>query len=349
MAKIPLFVMFGESNAASYIENSNLSSSELGTRSKVKIVNNITLAVETLNIPTNNKLGESNALSSASSGWEFAIANELDAGNLTAYPDGIVLVKAGQGGAFLGQFEENATGTDGTAATNYWNKFVARFTAAKSYIQNLGKTADVYILYSQGVNNYISYTGNYAPIVSPADWKTSTEALIARIRQTVGYHCPVIMTKFGSPYDVYTAGIANIVGTSGSDVYSIESQTLARYDAYHWSYSSVKTIASLFIAKINAIIAASVTYYSADYYISDLGGITPANLELGYTTSEGIAEWVAPTSLVPTSKVYQSKTYSVFKATVKVVNSIDPTNFKFRNKNNTSIQSNVVTTILASV
>lgn len=276
MAKKLLIIMIGESNAASYVPNSQIptgnQSSELGVRDAVSIVNNSSLIMETLNIGVNNKLDEYNALPVSSHGWELGLANIADANGISNYSE-FTLVKAAHGGVKIRQFWANATGTDGTPATNFWTKFVNRYNVAKNAITATGDTPEVYVLFSQGINDALAWLGGYGD-VSPALWKTEVQDFISRIRGVVGYNCPVLMTKFDSFYESYVnVGIDGIVAETPNTV-AISNAGLTKYDDYHWDYASSKTLAGRFITAVNV-------YINAGYIVP------PSIYPVGLTQNQG--------------------------------------------------------------
>lgn len=248
--------MIGESNAASYVPNSQIPTgnqpNELGVRDAVSIVNNSSLIMETLNIGVNNKLDEFNALPVASHGWELGIANSVETGGLSSYSE-LTLVKAAHGGAKIRQFWANATGTDGTPATNFWTKFVSRYEVAKDSILATGDTPEVFVLFSQGINDALPWFGGYGD-VSPTLWKTEVQDFISRIRGVVGYSCPVLMTKFDSYYESYVNVQIDGIVAETINTFAISSSGLAKYDDYHWDYASSKVLAYRFTSQINTII-----------------------------------------------------------------------------------------------
>jgi hypothetical protein len=236
----PLVIISGESNAGGEAENSDATSPELAPRTNVKIINSYTLLFETLDIGTNNILDHQDiddAPTSQWHGWELQIANRKDAG--TAFGIGTLhMVKTGQGSSTIAQWNDGGT---------YYTKFKDRVDAAVDILEGQGKTLQLYLIWSQGLNDMVAGT-------SVATWKAATIAHFEKIRLRYG-SVRIIMTQFNdiTGTSAFNTAIAEIcaelddchyVSTAGAPVkHPVD-------NPYHWNYSGMKQIADDIVDKI---------------------------------------------------------------------------------------------------
>ncbi len=226
-----VFVFTGESNAGGTALNSSASAPELAARPLLKILNNTTLVFESLDIGTNNLIDHDELVATTTThGWELALANEIEAGNILAGGPKY-LIKTGQGGSSIAEW---------AAEGAYWTKFLERTDAAKELLK---PTARWIVFYSQGLND--SGVPN-----AVATWKTATLAHLAKIRvQLPG--CVFVMTEFQGLLAArtdYNTAIQEIAAAA-ADVASVTGVGLANDGGNHWSYAGLK-------AQVTAMLAA---------------------------------------------------------------------------------------------
>ena len=239
--EVPVIVMVGESNAGSRNASSTALSNELGVRAGVRIWNNSTNTLQTIDIPNNSNLGE-NASISTGWGWELQLAN-LRANN-TINKD-IVIVKTAQGGALIGQYNTDISG-------GYWSILESRINGVKAALQAEGKVPKFTVLYSQGLNNAIpgnqsiNDPSHFPGLSGTAYWQAATNTMFANLRTLMGANTKICMTKFWGSYGTYLNGtIDNIVNANTALNYSITTSDLTiQSDALHYDASSTKTIAN---------------------------------------------------------------------------------------------------------
>lgn len=222
---VPLILICGESNSGGYAENSDLSPEEAAARPCVQILDNIGLAeFQDLDIGTNNLVGHSGLSTNATHGWENALANSVDDGQW--WDDVVYLVKAGQGGSKIDEWEEG---------DSYWTTLVARMEAAIDLIKTDGKVPLIYVWYTLGINDAIAGTNE-------ATWKTNVEAFFVRLRTLLGpvpiFYSEVMAGSSGFAYN------DSIEAMDADDplLYIIQADDATTRDANHWDYDGMKLI-----------------------------------------------------------------------------------------------------------
>lgn len=231
----PVLIIFtGESNSGGIAPNSSATAPELASRGGVQILYNFDFDLQNLDIGVNNLYGHTGLEGywTDSHGWELQLANSVDSGYL-ASP--VYLVKTGQGGSIIDNWKVGGT----FAGTNCWQVFQDRVDTAISQIITLtGQSPQIYVFYSQAINDIIAGT-------TEATWKTDTKNHIAKIRTKYGANIPFFMTKFNmtasADYTTFNDSIDAIASEIGN-CYAID-PTGATYDGVaHWDYEGMKTI-----------------------------------------------------------------------------------------------------------
>lgn len=233
VTKVALFIISGESNSGGYALNSEAPTNEIGLRSEVKILNNTTLAFESLNIGVNNLLGHAGLSNGVTHGFELSIANAVRESALNFSET--FIVKTGQGGSRISEWVEGG---------QYFNTYTERVQVALNLLQEQGKTPYIFLIYSQGINDALaSYSAD--------TWKIDTLAHLQKLRSKVGF-CPILLTKFMTPYNSYNAKIEEI-GEVNSFNIPISAEGAGLRDANHWDYNGFRAIFSSMIPNINRI------------------------------------------------------------------------------------------------
>ncbi|MEA5459124.1 hypothetical protein VB796_08755 [Arcicella sp. LKC2W] len=231
-----VIVMAGESNAGSRVPSADASAGDLGLRAGVTILNNNTLQLEAINIPSNSNLGE-NAAISGGWGWEVGIANLRASGALAK---DVVIVKTAQGGAFVGQYNTNI-------ANGYWSILQTRINAVKTALQAQGKTPKFKVIYSQGINNAVFPTLrdslNYPNLTGINYWQAATSAHFNNLRTLLGTDTQISVMKFWGSYGTYlNSAIDNIVNSNPLNSSFTTSDLAIQGDGLHVAASGTKEI-----------------------------------------------------------------------------------------------------------
>lgn len=278
---VPLFVFYGESNAAGATANSGLSASELLVRPAVQIINNTTLTVQSLQIGVNN-YQDALGITSSNHGWEASLANAVEAGKF--YNNPVYLVKAGQGGAPVALL---------AAGGSYWNKLTTRVDSMKANIRRLGKIPVTYLIYSQGINDQIAGT-------NITTWKTATQALFKALRGKLGY-VPIIATQFSSTFSAYNAAYAEMQATDPF-LFMVDVSGTTYQDAYHWD--GLTTGMKLIGGRMWNIVTGTIGQ-NQEYQLSQAGALAGA-APTGTSTGGGGTPTTPPsiTGIVGTATTY---------------------------------------------
>ena len=244
-ANVNVFVFVGESGAGTQNASSTLNAGEGGVRNGVRIWNNNTNQLEALNVGVNNYLGE-NAAVSGGWGWEVELANLRANGTLTT---DFVIVKTGQGGAVIGQYNTDISG-------GYYSILQNRVNGVKSALQAEGKTPVFYVMYSQGINNAIySNIDDQAHFPNQTGigyWQSATNVLInTNLRSLMGSNTKVSIMKFFGSYGNYLNGaIDNIVNGNSLNSSITTSDLGVQSDGLHLGASGTRTSADRHITSL---------------------------------------------------------------------------------------------------
>ena len=228
---VPLVLFIGESNSGGVGLNSDLAASELLPRPRVQIWDNINNdGFDTLQIGVNNLLGHSGleAYATDHHGWEAGLALSVEADDWRGQD--MHLVKAGQGASTINQW---------TTGGDYWNKFVQRIDGAKAAITATGKTPQVYVWASLGVNDHIAGTPVETFRVGLLDW-------ILRIRQHLGRQAPFMFTEFPASRQTYNDVLYVIDANDGMFFLHPTGDCPLQPDGNHWTAAGMKKIATRF-------------------------------------------------------------------------------------------------------
>lgn len=227
-----LFIINGESNSGGYALNSQAPSNEIGQRDNVQILNNTTLLFETLNIGSNNLIGHAGMSNNTTHGMELEIANRRN--NIPFYKKGIKIIKTGQGGSTISEWNTNGS---------YYTTFKERIDAVKGII-NL-KDYKVFILFSLGINDAASGTNINT-------WKSGVIQHFQNLRNEIGSGLiPIIMTEFqgmgngGTQYNSFNTAIQEIA--ANPNVYSVNTASAGLRDVNHWDYYGMKYVTGLIL------------------------------------------------------------------------------------------------------
>lgn len=240
--RVPLVIFIGESNSGGQALNTALTAAEKAVRPAVQILNNTTLTFEPLQIGVNNNLDHDRLPPTTMHGWEAGLADSAEAGE---WADQVFLLKAGQGGSTLVQWD---------AGTAYSTKFSARFAAASAAIRADGYEPQVYIWMSIGINDHLGGT-------SVAEFGSRLIAWTARIRAITGA-APVMITRLPVPYDSYNAAIDQI-DQDDPLMWGISTQNAPRDDVSHWSSAGMKRIARSMLDRSLVTVGQGPAYQSS--------------------------------------------------------------------------------------
>jgi hypothetical protein len=244
----PLIIFAGESNAAGYALNTDASAPELAVRPEIKIINNLTLLFEDLDIGTNNNL-DTATIDSTRHGIELELANAVAAGRFNQSL--LHIVKTGQGGS-------NIQDWDVGAPSGFWTKLVARVNAATTLLAADGKTAVPIVFYSQGINDQGggNLYGGAGATTDPDLWKTRTQAYFVRLRALLGASTIIVLTKFqDQSHATWNTKIDEIVAADANcrSIQVLDDLFLPLSDSTHWDYYGYKNLCQLFIDEMLAV------------------------------------------------------------------------------------------------
>lgn len=220
-----LIVFSGESNSGGQAFNKDAADTELALRSRVQILNNLTFVFEGLDIGTNNNLDHCCYIDTHTQhGWELELANRLYGGTLLK--DTIYLVKTGQGGSTISQWDEGGA---------YYTRFKQRMDSAiQKLTRQYGKNPEIVFFYTQGINDALAAT-------HIEKWKSATLGHFEKIRTRYGsipIYIPYFMkgfTEYNTAFDQIASGV--------SWVKMVSSANAELEDAYHWNYAGMKIVA----------------------------------------------------------------------------------------------------------
>ena len=248
---VPLILFVGESNATGLAPNADLTVAQKAPRTSVKILNNTTLAFETLQVGVNNTIDSATFTNNAQHGWEVGLADAVEGGMFAPFSQ-VYLIKAGQGGATISSWAMGGT---------FWTKFATRYAAAVASLSAQGLRPMPVVWYSQGIND----RGN-----DQVWWRGQTLAFFAQLRSLVGY-CPVLMTQFAANIPGFTTQIDLITGGvgkagSGLDAFSASIAPATTYvdgnPGAHWDTLGMATIAAAMANQTVAMVGVSASEYA---------------------------------------------------------------------------------------
>ena len=218
-----LFILAGESNAGGRALNTELNSTEVGTRDSLKIFNNDSFQFEGLKVSVNNLLDHFTLINGTTHGLEVAIANRVK--QRPFYNKNSYLVKAGQGKSLI---------TDWDSSKVYYKTLINRSQVARQILANNNVSYKTVILYSQGINDLLAG-------VSRDVWKTNTKKHFQNLRNELGNNSLIIITKFMNQYTGYNGAIDEICNEL-PNTYAVETGDAGLADDKHWNASGFKLI-----------------------------------------------------------------------------------------------------------
>lgn len=260
---VPLFVFWGESNSGGFAQNGLATAPELAARPNTRIFNPTTRTFQSLDVGTNNLIGHAGLSDNASHGWELELANQA-VSNTKFKGDSIYIVKCGQGGSTISQWLPSTT-------PFYFDTAISRIKTAFNLLRASGKQPQVFILYSQGINDAIANT-------STSSWATSTITLIDNIRKAIG-KAPVLITQLiGTDSDIpnYNTTISSSLINKKNGVYYIPTPQStvgdSLRDVNHWDYLGIKAIAQRMTYTALDTIGLDFEYLRKNNWIDTGGG-----------------------------------------------------------------------------
>ena len=239
---VKLIIIHGEDNAAGLGDNSNATSPELAIRPEVKIFNNTTLTFQSIDVGTNNNLGQGGGSTTTNHGLELGLTNEAVAGNLGTTP--IYLVKCGKHGSKI---------EDWLSGQAYWTEAQTRIDAAINAIVALGFAYDITVWQSIGFNDWTAYDS--IGVVGINDWITRMATFRNLFRAKYGEHIPFIMTNFSETQSGFSSSWNTAIqqvsngDTPSGKLVDISDFTSTQYsDTSHWNYAGLKIVATRMVS-----------------------------------------------------------------------------------------------------
>lgn len=237
MTSATVFIIDGDSNSGGIGANDSATIGEIGSRTNVKIINNHSFAMETMNIGVNNNFVVGIVDSANTHGIELGLANSVDSGRFLtpAY-----VVKTGYSGAKIS-----------TLNTTYWGNLNTRIDSAIGYLNRNSIRYEMYMFLSDGINDSNAH-------VDSATWKASLKTYLASIRSKYG-RMPTFMPYIPLKSSVDSALVLQyniIIGYLAGEVadfYPIQSSDCYTVSGPHFPYSSFKILAARMVAILKSI------------------------------------------------------------------------------------------------
>ena len=229
-----LIIFAAESNSGGVAFNSNALPSEIGLR-KLNLWKNIENdGFYKCNIGVNNLLGHSGLPPQAITdwhGWELELSNQVDSG---IFNENITwLVKCGQGGSTIAQWADGGS---------YYTTLKTRVDGALAAIADDNNyPIDVFVMYSQGINDAIAGTNS-------TTWYDSTIEFLDRLktRYNVLHFYMTNIMPYNSSYISINDKITQI-GTDRIDATAIATNWSYDYNYNHWGYTEMKRMAGVML------------------------------------------------------------------------------------------------------
>ena len=222
---VPVIIMAGESNATGVNPNSNLTAADIVPNPKVQILNNYTLQLEPLVMGTNSSMLTNYP---TGFGWELQLSKRMLAGS-PFFWDTVYLVKIAYSGASIS-----------TLSSIWIDTAYKRLDTAFSQIIAKGYYPQVYIFYSQGINDGTAGTDT-------ATWLKLTEGYISKLRNRYPFHAPYYPTKLIQNGTVYNNTIGKL-GYFDGFAYPVNTSGLSTQDPQHWDSTAMATICDRMIS-----------------------------------------------------------------------------------------------------
>lgn len=262
----PLVIIYGDENAVGLAKNYQALQSELGIKSNIQIFNNDLGVFESLNIGStgNNILGIPGVTNVTDKFWEFegqtgpphgielGIAKTKEMVNLFGNKD-IYIIKIGERGLTSGSAKLEGPSRP---LTRLYNTFDIAY---EDMISKFGRSAQVYIFISIGVNDAIEG-------VDDGTFRVNIGSLIEKLDYLNGRSTVRIFTllndggdqtSYGENISLYNTVLQEItsfyrnpdIDIAPRPTYWIKTSDaqLENNDIYHWGYTGMKLIAERFI------------------------------------------------------------------------------------------------------
>jgi hypothetical protein len=111
-----------------------------------------------------------------------------------------VIIKAAQGGATIGQFNDDIL-------NGYFSIFKNRVNTVKAALASEGKTPVFSVFYSQGINNAnaqnLDDQGHFPNLSGIQYWEAATRNMFVKVRNELGQSTKICATKFWGSYGSY--------------------------------------------------------------------------------------------------------------------------------------------------
>ena len=245
---VPVFIFLAESNGGTRNSNDTALAGDYGTKPNVRIYNNNTGAIETINIPTNSSLAEYDHTDGTGWGWEVPACNLFNSNGLSNYTE-LMIIKAAQGSARIGNWNENIP-------NGYYTLLMNRISAVKTQLTNEGKTPKFFVFYTQGLNNALfpnlDDQQNFPNLTGNEYWKQATITFLNKIIANTSADTKICLTKFWGNYGTYlNTKIDEIVSTNTTRYKSVNTDDLGiQPDGLHFNATATK---ALFLRMWNAM------------------------------------------------------------------------------------------------
>ena len=269
---VNLILIWGESNASGAAPNNQgPTAAELAPRSAVKVLNNSNLTFENIDIGTNHNIDNFSSLDVHA--FELGLTNEVEAGRLTGP---VYLVKAAKSGSRIDEWQPGQ---------EWWNKMKLRMDAAVAYLKSQGKSYQITIWASIGLNDFVQNT-------TAATYTSRMQNFYSSFRALYGSNVVALQTRFVS-YHPYNPTI-NAIDAADPNTYAIDVNGAPFLDQdVHWNYDGYKLIANRMVTTMKSI-SPSVSS-TINYVWSKVSGPTGGTIKTPNSATTDISGLTAGT------------------------------------------------------
>lgn len=230
---INVVLAFVESNGGGVAVNAELTTAERAVRPAVKIFNPTAVALQSLDIDTNNLIGHTGLTDNATHGLENGLADLVERGQWPAFTGPLsgsaVLQKESQGGSTALQFQIGD-------ASGYWSTFLTRWTALVALLKAQGYRPVANVFFTLGINDLAGAT-------AAATYESRVQTILANIRSVVG-PCKIGITQFMANHAGYSSNITTIIASHTDNFLLDGSVYPAGVNADHWDNNFFRGIAN---------------------------------------------------------------------------------------------------------
>jgi hypothetical protein len=290
MAVIPVYCIWGESNADSQASYGTLPAGEDAGDDRCHILNNTTNGAFTAGVVENMVIGGNNALGhpgyedrTSVCGMEIGILDHVINGELNPIHPFCVIIKMGAGGSTTGNWKNNEGGTDPFSPNGYLTMATDRIDIVRAYIVGLGHTPLFNMIGTIGLNN--DQQG-----IPWATYRSELSWLIDYFRTYFGDEtCKFFLTLFQnkSAYDNLNNSITT-VAASKTNVITVETPLITGVSSgpYHWLVGQFRAITDIIFPQLDGYKALTLLDSLEFFYKSDEASGNLVDVHNGHTATQ---------------------------------------------------------------